>query len=62
MSQTAGRDGGPYLLGIDYGTESCRVGSSTPRAGHWRSRPRRTGCRTLVLDGPSRTRTSGGRR
>jgi FGGY-family pentulose kinase len=26
MSQTPGRDGGPYLLGIDYGTESCRVG------------------------------------
>jgi sugar (pentulose or hexulose) kinase len=25
MSQTPGRDGGPYVLGIDYGTESCRV-------------------------------------
>jgi FGGY-family pentulose kinase len=26
MSQTSGPEGGPYLLGIDYGTESCRVG------------------------------------
>lgn len=26
MSQTPGRERGPDLLGIDYGTESCRVG------------------------------------
>jgi len=30
MSQPPGRDGGPYLLGIDYGTESCRVGVFDP--------------------------------
>ena len=53
---------GPYLLGIDYGTESCRVAIFDLADVRLLSRQPRTRPLTLVPVGPSRTPKSGGRR
>jgi hypothetical protein len=50
-----------YLLGIDFGTESCRAGVFDSAGGAWRWGPRPTGSSIHDLGGPSRTRPSGGR-